>query len=124
MASPPQHRRVGQPSVPGDHWDFKQLLLTVNAWGMAPPRRGAAGPQRQCSGQCFCRGAGRRCFRALGQESPGSPDPRKQRPDPIGELPKRLPSALPAGWGCNVGCQVRRAEGLPSPPLTCFSVMA
>lgn len=96
MASSLQQGRVRQPSAPGDHWDFKQLLLTINAWGMAPAKRGAAGPRSVPWGSVF---AERSCPRALGQESPDSPDPRKQRADPARELPERFPST----WDCRLG---------------------
>lgn len=119
MASPWQQGRVRKPLVPRDHGDFKQLLLTINARGTAPARRGAAGPQSQCLGAVFLqKGEGRSCLPALGQEFPGSPDPRKQRPDPTGETPERFPST----WDRRLGQQcwaavrrVRRAEGLPIP---------
>lgn len=127
MASPSEPGRVRKPSVPRDHGDFKHLLQTIHAWGMVPARR-AAGPQSQCLRAVFLqRGARRSCLRPPEQECPSSPQTRMQRADPTGELPKRFHFCTwdcSSTWGSNVGCQVRRAERLPSPPLTCFSVMA
>lgn len=90
MSSHSQQGRVRKPLVPRDHGNFKQLLLTIKA-----------------SGQRFCR-------EEKGGAAPGSlgsSNPRKQRADPTRELPKRLPNTRDSGWGCSVGCQVRRAEG-------------
>lgn len=120
MASPWQQGRVRKPLVPRDHGDFKQLLLTINARSTAPARRRVAGPQSQCLRAVFLQtGEGRSCLPTLGQEFPGSPDPRKQRPDPTGETPERFPSTWDRRLGqqCGLLSQESRGAAVPSPYL-------
>lgn len=111
MASPSEPGMVRNPQSPGP------MRISSICCKQSVP---------QCLRAVFLqRGARRSCLHPPEQECPSSPHPRMQRADPTEELPKGFPfRTQDCRLGSNVGCQVRRAERLPSPPLTCFSVMA